>query len=259
MIDKRCAAVVSHHPIHCRRFHSRDGSSQPFNQFGELVPTSAWCQSHEAYEINMYAEETQAQHAGRHPKSHRNFFGDAVYRLYADGSRWAAPAEWYRYLARTYPIITTAQRRCDSRPAHLTLRAMCHRARAGDAGRTSAGTHHRGGGSGLLTRRVSEPGHWQEDLTPASSCSPQDFMRIYQVKTADFQGAKTRIVPCRLCQPQPHVLSRCSTRNKACPLPRARWLPPSSMPRKQMRRSRRRFHQHNRSLRFAGPTLPLQP
>ena len=187
-------------------FHHGRIIRNPFNQSVELVPNlDLVAKVNEAYE-KMYAEETQPNMRDGIQKAHRNFLGDAVYLLYED-NRVAEAAEWYRYLARTYPDNNTLNGDANSRPAQLTFEQYAIARVQEDAGDTSQ-ERTTAVVEGLLTRAYLELAIGQEDRYAGFKLLAGKIYENYQVKTADFQGAKTRIVLPAFASLNRTVLSR---------------------------------------------------
>jgi hypothetical protein len=173
-------------------FHHGRFINNPFSQSYEQIPDlDLAAKVNEVYE-KMYAEETQPNMRDGIQKAHRYFLGDAVYLLYED-NRVAEAAEWYRYLARKYPDDPTLSGDANSRPAQLTFEQYAIARVQEDVGDTS---QERTAAmlEGLLTRAYIELAIGQDDRYAGFKLMAGKIYENYQVKTADFQGAKTRIV-----------------------------------------------------------------
>jgi hypothetical protein len=118
--------------------------------------------------------------------------GDAVYLLY-ENNRVAEAAEWYRYLARKYPDNTLLNGDANSRPSQLTFEQYAIARVQEDVGDTSQ-ERTTAVVEGLLTRAYYELAMGQEDRYAGFKLMAGKIYENYQVKTANFQGANTRIV-----------------------------------------------------------------
>jgi hypothetical protein len=140
----------------------------------------------------MYAEETQSSMRDGIQKAHRNFLGDAVYLLY-ENNRVAEAADWYRYLARNYPDNPTLNGDANSRPSQLTFEQYAIARVQEDVGDTSQ-ERTTAAIEGLLTRAYYELAIGQDDRYAGFKLLAGKIYENYQVKTATFQGANTRII-----------------------------------------------------------------
>ena len=173
-------------------FHHGRIIRNPFNQAYELVPDlDLVSKVNDVYE-KMYAEETSHDMRDGIQKAHRYFLGDAVYLLYED-NRVAEAAEWYRYLARKYPDNPTLNGDANSRPSQLTFEQYAIARVQEDVGDTSQ-ERTTAVVEGLLTRAYYELAMGQEDRYAGFKLMAGKIYENYQVQTANFQGANTRIV-----------------------------------------------------------------
>jgi hypothetical protein len=173
-------------------FHHGRIISNPFNQAYEMVPDlDLVTKVNDAYE-KMYAEETQPNMRDGIQKAHRYFLGDAVYLLY-ENNRVAEAAEWYRYLARNYPDNPTLNGNANSLPSQLTFDQYAIARVQEDVDDTSQ-ERTTAAVEGMLMRAYYELAIGQEDRYAGFKLLAGKIYENYQVKTANFQGANTRIV-----------------------------------------------------------------
>jgi hypothetical protein len=173
-------------------FHHGRIIRNPFNQAYELVPDlDLVSKVNDAYE-KMYAEETSHDMRDGIQKAHRNFLGDAVYLLYED-NRVAEAADWYRYLARNYPDNPTLNGDANSRPSQLTFEQYAIARVQEDIGDTSQ-ERTTAVVEGLLTRAYYYLAIGEDDRYAGFKLMAGKIYENYQVKTANFQGANTRII-----------------------------------------------------------------
>ena len=125
-------------------------------------------------------------------KAHRYFLGDAVYMLYED-NRAAEAAEWYRYLSRKYPNDNTLNGNPNSRPSQLTFEQYAIARVQEDIGDTSQ-ERTTAAVEGLLARAYYELASGQDDRYAAFKRMAGKIYESYQIQTANFQGANTRII-----------------------------------------------------------------
>jgi hypothetical protein len=140
----------------------------------------------------MYAEETQPNMRDGIQKAHRYFLGDAVYLLYED-NRVAEAAEWYRCLAREYPDNALLNGDANSRPSQLTFDQYAIARVQEDVGDTSQ-ERTTAAVEGLLMQAYYYLAIGQDDRYAGFKLMAGKIYENYQVKTADFQGANTRII-----------------------------------------------------------------
>jgi hypothetical protein len=173
-------------------FHHGRIIRNPLNQAYELVPDlDLAAKVNDAYE-KMYAEETSHDMRDGIQKAHRNFLGDAVYMLYED-NRVAEAADWYRYLARKYPDNNLLNGNPNSRASQMTFEQYAIARVQEDIGDTSQ-ERTTAVVEGLLARAYYELASGQDDRYAAFKRMAGKIYENYQVQTADFQGANTRIV-----------------------------------------------------------------
>jgi hypothetical protein len=173
-------------------FHHGRIIRNPFSPSVEMVPDlDLVSKVNDAYE-KMYAEETQSSMRDGIQKAHRNFLGDAVYLLY-ENNRVAEAADWYRYLARNYPDNPTLNGDANSRPSQLTFEQYAIVRVQEDVGDTSQ-ERTTAAIEGLLTRAYYELAIGQDDRYAGFKLLAGKIYENYQVKTATFQGANTRII-----------------------------------------------------------------
>jgi hypothetical protein len=173
-------------------FHHGRIIRNPFSQSYEQVPNlDLVSKVNDAYE-KMYAEETSHDMRDGIQKAHRNFLGDAVYLLYED-NRVAEAAEWYRYLARNYPDNPTLNGNANSLPSQLTFDQYAIARVQEDVDDTSQ-ERTTAAVEGMLMRAYYELAIGQEDRYAGFKLLAGKIYENYQVKTANFQGANTRIV-----------------------------------------------------------------
>jgi hypothetical protein len=173
-------------------FHHGRIIRNPFNQSYELVPDlDLVSKVNDVYE-KMYAEETQPNMRDGIQKAHRYFLGDAVYLLYED-NRVAEAAEWYRCLAREYPDNALLNGDANSRPSQLTFDQYAIARVQEDVGDTSQ-ERTTAAVEGLLMQAYYYLAIGQDDRYAGFKLMAGKIYENYQVKTADFQGANTRII-----------------------------------------------------------------
>jgi hypothetical protein len=173
-------------------FHHGRIIRNPVNQSYELVPNlDLVSKANDAYE-KMYAEETQSSMRDGIQKAHRNFLGDAVYMLYED-NRVAEAADWYRYLARKYPDNNLLNGNANSRASQMTFEQYAIARVQEDIGDTSQ-ERTTAAVEGLLAQAYFALVGGQDDRYAAFKRMAGKIYENYQVQTAGFQGANTRII-----------------------------------------------------------------
>jgi len=112
--------------------------------------------------------------------------------LYED-NRVAEAAEWYRYLARKYPDNNLLNGNPNSRASQLTFEQYAIARVQEDIGDTSQ-ERTTAAVEGLLTQAYYELAKGQDDRYAAFKRMAGKIYENYQIQTAGFQGANTRII-----------------------------------------------------------------
>jgi hypothetical protein len=173
-------------------FHHGRIISNPFNRAYEVVPNLNLVDKVNGVYEKMYAEETSHDMRDGIQKAHRFFLGDAVYMLYED-NRVAEAAEWYHYLARKYPDNNTLNGNPNSRPSQLTFEQYAIARVQEDIGDTSQ-ERTTAVVEGLLTQAYYYLAIGQDDRYAGFKLMAGKVYENYQINTANFQGANTRII-----------------------------------------------------------------